>query len=261
MCAPYEYKNNWTLAVSKYRNTIYMCPVQNTEQPLSVDVAQQKDLLMTKWMRALKKRCLTAGVGPIGSSDRPREIKLKGQYYCIFSTDICGIHVLFDAPIIAEHSINTICGLPKTFVDLKLRLDKMKPWEWSDHNRNEVLKWWAESFLAGIEKIYIAYHDKQGNVHKIIHRKLRELWRECEHDWSPNICGHFLRRCLDNIKTILADVDNASTVYLLEYDAENGNIKYKYAEERSEHTFIPDWFRLMMEESLEHLNAATQFSV
>lgn len=55
----------------------------------------------------------------------------------------------------------------------------MKPAEWASHNRNEVLKWWAESFLVGIEKIYIAYHDKQGNVHKIIHRKLRELWREC----------------------------------------------------------------------------------
>ncbi|TDG46489.1 hypothetical protein AWZ03_007050 [Drosophila navojoa] len=212
-------------------------------------------------MRALRKRCLIAGVHPTGISNGSQDRNLEGQYYCIFRTEISGIHVLFDAPILAEHSINTSFGLPKTFVDLKLRTIKMKPSEWANHNRSDVLKWWVESFLTGIEKIYIAYHDRQGNVHKIINRKLRELWRDCEHDWSPNICGHFLSRCLGNIKTLLANVDSASTVYLLEYDAENGNLRYKYATERSEYTFIPDWFRLMMEESLEHLNAATQFQI
>lgn len=62
MCAPYEYKNNWTLAVSKYRNTIYICPVHNAERPLSVfDEKHFKDLLMANWMRTLRQHCLTAG--------------------------------------------------------------------------------------------------------------------------------------------------------------------------------------------------------
>lgn len=60
-----------------------------------------------------------------------------------------------------------------------MRLDTMSRAEWSAHNRNEVLKWWVESFLVGIEKVYIAYHDKEGYVQKIKHTMVRELWREC----------------------------------------------------------------------------------
>ncbi|EDW58744.1 protein cutoff [Drosophila virilis] len=262
MCAPYEYKNNWTIAVSKYRNTIYICPVPNPERPQSfVDPEHLKKLMMDHWMTKLRQRCLVAMDDDIVQPGSYQQKKLDGQYYCVFSMNICGLNVLFDAPILAEHCPNPFIGLPKTFVDLRMRLDTMSRTEWSAHNRNVVLKWWVESFLVGIEKVYIAYHDKEGYVQKIKHTMVRELWRECDNDWSPNICGNFLRRLLGSIQLLLANVDSASTVYLLEYDSKNGSITYKYCKERNEHSFIPDWFRILMEEHMDHLNAQVQHQI
>lgn len=61
MCAPYEYKNNWTIAVSKYRNTIYICPVPDSERPQSFfDPEHLKKLMMDHWMTKLRQRCLVA---------------------------------------------------------------------------------------------------------------------------------------------------------------------------------------------------------
>lgn len=41
----------------------------------------------------------------------------------------------------------------------------------------------------------------------------------------------------------MTPIDDANAVYLFEYDAKNGVITYKVAEECNEHSFIPDWFQ------------------
>lgn len=56
MCAPYDNTNNWTLAVSKYRNTIYMCQIQN--DACGAPRFDHEQLKKTLWMKKLRQHCL-----------------------------------------------------------------------------------------------------------------------------------------------------------------------------------------------------------
>ncbi|EDW01517.1 GH21477 [Drosophila grimshawi] len=261
MCTPYENTDNWTIAVSKYRNTIYMCQVQNSEGGSSshFDCKRLRQEITTAYMKVLRQHCLVARDGSTAKTGQPNN--LSGQYYSVFTTDICGINILYDAPVIAQFNPNPYIRMPNTFVDLYFRLDTMNRAEWSAHNRHDVLKWWAESFLVGIETVYIAYHDRNGVVHSINSKQIRDLYRECDSDWSPNICGNFLHCLLGTIQKLMAHIDSASTVYLLDYNANNGHITYRVTEDRNVHSFIPDWYRVMLEENMEHLNAEVRFQL
>lgn len=46
-------------------------------------------------------------------------------------------------------------------------------------------------------------------------------------------------------------MDNPSTVYTFEYDAKHGNVSHRAFEGRNQHTFVADWFRLMLDDHLE----------
>ncbi|KAH8416225.1 hypothetical protein KR222_011643, partial [Zaprionus bogoriensis] len=250
MCSPYDYKLNWAIAVSKYRNTIFMCQVPHQRQAAapSVDYDLLKKNIKLAWLKKLRQNCLLAMDNNIVLPGGYHSRQESGQYYGVFNMDICGIRLLFDAPVFAQQCQNSFIGVPKTFVDLQLRSDTMNRAEWTAHNRSEVLVWWVQCFLVGIDHIYIAYHDDEGTVHRIKNTAVRELWEECKNDWSPNLCANFLARFLGTVKKLLLPVNSASSVYLFEYDAKNGHISYKVTEECNEHSFIPDWFRALLGE-------------
>ncbi|KAM8711913.1 hypothetical protein ACLKA7_012426 [Drosophila subpalustris] len=235
MCAPYDERNNWTIAASKYRNTIYMCHVQNNV--FGVPRFDHEQLKKAIWMKKLRQHCLTSGVNNDGQTEDYQQEKDSGQYYGVFSMTITGIRLLFDAPVLAERSSNLF-----NYVDLQMRLDTMNRNEWTIFNRTDVLKWWVQSFLVGIQKIYLAYYDSKAIVHRIKPTMIRELYEECKNNWSANVCANFLARFLDAIIKLMANVDSASLVYMFDYDAKNGIISYKVAEDRNQHSFIPDWF-------------------
>ncbi|KAL7735505.1 hypothetical protein ACLKA6_010539 [Drosophila palustris] len=235
MCAPYDDRNNWTIAASKYRNTIYMCHVQNNA--FGVPRFDHEQLKKAIWMKKLRQHCLTSGVNNDGQTKDYQQEKDSGQYYGVFSMTITGIRLLFDAPVLAERSSNLF-----NYVDLQMRLDTMNRNEWTIFNRTDVLKWWVQSFLVGIQKIYLAYYDSKAIVHRIKPTMIRELYEECKNNWSANVCANFLARFLDAIIKLMANVDSASLVYMFDYDAKNGIISYKVAEDRNQHSFIPDWF-------------------
>lgn len=62
MCSPYDYKHNWTIVASKYRNTIYMCQVHNTESTgaSSFDFEKLKTNLKSMSLKKLRQNCMVA---------------------------------------------------------------------------------------------------------------------------------------------------------------------------------------------------------
>lgn len=254
MCSPYDYTKNWTIAVSKFRNTMYMCEVQNEELGQArFDIERLNKRIKDSLLKNLRQKCLVSMADKVVQTETDRQTKDSGQYYGVFSLEIIGIRLLFDAPLLAEYPLNQFMGAPRKFVDLQMRLDTMNRTEWAVHNRTEVLAWWVQCFLVGIENIYVAYYSNDSVVHRIKNTAVRELYEECKNDWSANSCANFLARFLGAIKKLLASVDSANLVYLFEFDARNGIIKFKVSQDRNEQTFIPDWFRDMCDEPMEHL--------
>lgn len=129
MCSPYDYTHNWTIVVSKYRNTIYMCQIHSTESSAasSFDFEKLKTNLKSMSLKKLRQSCMGAMGNYIQSelfilyTDRAHHIDYeivqpgtyhqreeRGQYYGVFTMDICGIRLLFDAPVLAQQSQNAL---------------------------------------------------------------------------------------------------------------------------------------------------------
>lgn len=68
---------------------------------------------------------------------------------------------------------------------------------------------------------------------------------------KPFYSTHFLKRFLSCITQVMGEIDNPSTVYTFEYDAKLGKVTHRGLEGRNQHTFVADWFRLMLDDRLE----------
>ncbi|XP_068145952.1 protein cutoff [Drosophila tropicalis] len=232
MCTPYESKNNWTFAVTRYRNTIYISHVKSTKVG-SFDKDQMILDMQASWLKELEKHCTT---GPPEG---------QGECHGVFVMDISGLKVVFNAPLITEaRSQAGFC-----WAELHLRLDKMSRVEWFDHKKCELIKWWTSCFLVGIDNIYVGLRDDDANVYRIQKTQVRELYKE-QSFWAPSVCANALSNILHAIKnlTVELDLDCPSTVILFEFDASQGKIIYRTLEKRSQYTFVGDWYRNMLKE-------------
>ncbi|KAH8401433.1 hypothetical protein KR009_005449 [Drosophila setifemur] len=244
MSAPYESKNGWALGVTRYRNTTYICRVDRVE-PNPFDSDNLTRIMQADWLSNLHKRCLFDN--GMGLPNANQSLEESSRFNGVFSFELNGKRILFDSPVLAEQSPYQFNG-SYIWTDLQLRTSNMNRDEWSIHNRTEAIKWWIKCFLLGIESIYIAYRDENDLVHCIKKTAVRDLWKECENDWSPYVCANFMVRLLGCITQIMAPVDCPSTVYTFEFDANQGKVAYKAFEGRNEHTFVADWFRVMVDE-------------
>ncbi|KAH8297074.1 hypothetical protein KR044_004506, partial [Drosophila immigrans] len=243
MCSPHHSDKKWSIAASRYRNTIYLCHVPDTEEVKLLDEEHLKKLITKTWLKKLRQHCLVSRVESMYPIDTYEQRLEDGQLYGVFKMTCEGLRILLDAPVIADKSNNQFIGQPRQFVDLQLRLDTMTSAEWRAHYRNEVLLWWAQCFLSGIKTIHVALHDQDAVVHRINKLEIRNLWEELMDNSSVHVCSYFMLRFLKEVKQVMATVDSASTVYLIEYEPETENFIYKVAVERNDHTFLPDWYR------------------
>ncbi|XP_017011015.2 protein cutoff [Drosophila takahashii] len=253
MCAPYENKSGWSLGVSRYRNTMYICRL-DSEQPDAFDGDNFRKVMQESWLRKLHKYCVFEnGVVEPRNQQSPEE---TGCFHGVFSFDLNGNRVLFDSPVLAELNPNGFNGPAHNWAELQLRLVHMNRADWATHNRTEALKWWVKCFLLGIESLYIAHRDENAFVLNIQKTSVRDLWKDCEKDWSTGVCANFMVRLLNSISQIMAPIDCPSTVYLFKFDPTRGKVAYQAFQGRNQYTFLADWFRTMLDDHMEDTRAA-----
>ncbi|KAI8040056.1 protein cutoff [Drosophila gunungcola] len=250
MCAPYENKTGWSLGVSRYRNTMYICRV-DSEQADPFDQDNLRRIMQESWLKKLQKYCVFEN-GIVGPKNKHGSEE-AGAFHGVFSFELNGNRVLFDSPVLAEMNSNGFFGPAQNWAELQMRLVHMNRLDWTAHNRTEALKWWVKCFLLGIESLYIALRDEHAFVLDIQKTSVRDLWKNCEKDWSTIVCANFLVRLLNCMSQVMAPVDCPSTVYIFKYDAMQGKVAYKAFQGRNQYTFIPDWFRTMLDEHMEDI--------
>eukprot|EP00099_Drosophila_melanogaster_P019416 NP_610709.1 cutoff [Drosophila melanogaster] len=245
MCAPYEKKTGWSLGVTRYRNTMYICRI-DVEQPDPIDQDNLKRAMQEFWLRNLRTHCVFENGIKMHQHNQSSEEHLR--FHGVFSFDLNGNRVLFDSPVLAEMPSTTLNGSALSWVDLQIRPMFMSRLDWPEHNRTEALKWWVKCFLLGIESLYIARRDENAHVHNIEKTLVRDLWKSCEKDWSPTVCANFMIYLLNCISQVMAPIDCPSTVYLFQFDASQGTVSYKGLRGRNQYTFVSDWFRMMLDD-------------
>ncbi|XP_016958604.1 protein cutoff [Drosophila biarmipes] len=248
MCAPYEHKTGWSLGVSRYRNTMYICRMAS-ERAGAFDQDYLRKM-KESFLRQLHKLCVFENVVEPRTGQAYQE---PGRFHGVFSLELNGNRVLFDSPVLAEQNPNAFNGPAHNWAELQMRLVRMNRQDWQVHNRTEALKWWAKCFLLGIESLYIAQRDDNSFVLSIQKTSVRDLWKDCEKDWSTGVCANFMVRLLGCMSQVMAPIDCPSTVYLFKFDAARGKVAYAAYPGRNQYTFVADWYRMMLDEHSEDL--------
>ncbi|EDW90872.1 protein cutoff [Drosophila yakuba] len=251
MCAPYEKKTGWSLGVTRYRNTMYICRI-NSEKPDPFDEDYLRRIMQESWLRKLRSHCVFENGVEMQEQNQSSE---NFRFNVAFSFVLNGNRVLFDSPVLAEMNPNGLNGSTLNWAELQLRPLHMSRSDWSVHNRTEALKWWVKCFLLGIESLYIAHRDENAFVLDIKKTSVRDLWKDCEKDWSTGVCANFMVRLLNCMSQVMAPIDCPSTVYLFKFDASQGIVSYKCLQGRNQYTFVSDWFRMMLDEHTTDLQA------
>ncbi|XP_033242973.1 protein cutoff-like [Drosophila miranda] len=248
---PYEMKENWSLAVTKYRNTIYISPVFLE----GLKTSPMKEV-NADWLAKLRRHFLSENANAMPTPCDPMEP--TGQYHGVFSFSINGTRFIFDSPVLAEgFRTGSDRNSNDVFTELQFCPDSMSVDEWATHNRCDALKWWSKCFLVGIENIYVANVNRHIIAHTINTLSVHQLLKDCEKAWSPQVCVNFLVRLVDQIRSFMSVVDCPKTVYLMKFDASQGEISYTSYLGRNLFTFIPDWFRIMLDLRMEDLTPTT----
>ncbi|XP_017033521.1 protein cutoff [Drosophila kikkawai] len=252
MRAPYEHKAGWTLAVTRFRNTTYICRVASTQAEDAFEEHNLKRIMQEARLRKLHQYCLSEN--GLVMPDKILLCEEHNRFNGVFSIYMNGLRVLFDSPVLAEMNPNQFNGPGHMWSELQLRQDNMNRLEWAEHNRTEALKWWCKCFLLNIQNFFVAYQNENAYVHTIQKTSLNELWKACENEWRTSVCANFMVCLLGCITQIMAHIDCFGTVYLFDFDAKLGEVAYEVFEGLdNEHSFLGDWFRIHLDERLEDM--------
>ncbi|KAH8252756.1 hypothetical protein KR032_001656, partial [Drosophila birchii] len=248
MRAPYEHKTGWTLAVSRYRNTLYICRVTSPQAEDAFEEHNLRRIVQEARLRKLHQYCLSDNglLQPNGSLLCDETDRFNG----VFSINLNGSRVVFDSPVLFEPSTDQFKPI---WSELWLRQDHMNRLEWAEHNRTDAIKWWCKCFLLNIQTFLVAYQKEDASVHSIKRTSLPDLWKSCENEWSTHVCANYLVRLLGCIAQIMSPIDCLRTVYLFEFDAKQGEVAYEIFEGLNGHTFLGDWFPINLDERQEDI--------
>lgn len=101
------------------------------------------------------------------------------------------------------------------------------------------MKTWAQSFLAGVEKVIFGYRDPKGFIQKIDNFNTRDLPRLARKDnlWDPHVCLTF---CELVFKFLVDNVvkDDFETVYTIKYSSQSKSITLSSPQIGGEAVFV-----------------------
>ena len=108
--------------------------------------------------------------------------------------------------------------------------------------RYKLIKWWAQSFLAGVPKIICGMRDHLGHVDKLQTYNTLDIPRVVRGEsnmWESNVCLNFLDKFLDWVKLVVTE-DSRDKVYMIEWREPFTCVTVR--EETSSESFLPEWF-------------------
>uniref|UniRef100_A0A7S0TWQ6 Decapping nuclease n=1 Tax=Hemiselmis andersenii TaxID=464988 RepID=A0A7S0TWQ6_HEMAN len=105
-----------------------------------------------------------------------------------------------------------------------------------------MLKFWIQSFLAGVPTVVVGFRDDQGVLKKVQQFKTLELPRAVRANrdaWDPNVCLDLTKRVLDAVWEGTED----GAQYALRYTPPFECITLERLERGTDKSFLPEEYR------------------
>ncbi|XP_035227732.1 decapping and exoribonuclease protein-like [Stegodyphus dumicola] len=241
LCTPYMGINgDWSICATKFKGIIYFREV-DTESKIIRDLyLTEREKQMSAWGYKFEQYMVSAipnGVPNVSSTTHQVE-----EFSVVVNNRIGRHSLLFTAEIdCVDSNFSTYGDTTKKYIELKTSKIMTLPYHYTTFQRFKSLQWWAQSHVAGVEKIVCGMRDDNGIVHSIAEYETSKLPLIGQGFWDPNVCHNFCNDFLEFLKETVTE-DNPRVVYKLDYRGGDFVTCAKLMNPELRFRIIPEWF-------------------
>ncbi|XP_055532419.1 decapping and exoribonuclease protein-like [Wyeomyia smithii] len=249
MCTPYERDSGWIVLASRYKGTIYLCAKDTPEKLRQEANETEQQKRFCYYGFKFEQHILTDEPGSEPNTSAP--VSESEEFCSLFSSTLEGKRILYGAEmdgILPEKPVDRtridaalLNGLQ--FIEVKVKRRETNQRQVDNFYRYKTIKWWCQSFLVNVQRIFVGLRNDRGIVDEIREMSLEQIDRDSRRFWSASVCMAFCAEFLELVRTKMSQVDSPHTVYCFEYRPEKAeNVLLSVLEGCNEESFLPDWY-------------------
>ncbi|XP_017485355.1 PREDICTED: decapping nuclease DXO homolog [Rhagoletis zephyria] len=252
MSTPYEFRSDWSIVVTRFNGTFYLRKRDTEQEKFQRAQETEQQRVFASWGFKFEQYCLSES--PFLEPNDKGPVDECSEFSCVFKTKLAGFELLYGAEmdgIISEQPVllegdKATCLENLKFIEVKVRQGNLNRNQIQSYNRHKTRNWWCQSFLVGIQDIYVGLRNEYGLVDRIEHTEVRSLPKQGMNHWTPNMCVTFLIEFFNRVRSLMTDVNCPYTVFEFYFNSNRGTITFENIKGKSEHSFLPDYFIELM---------------
>ncbi|XP_053329060.1 decapping and exoribonuclease protein [Spea bombifrons] len=240
LCTPYESQEDWLLAVTLFKGTLYISERETeSARKKRQERTSQQDRLTYSGYKFESYMCADS---PDGRPSSSGVINTNEAFCSVLLARLSSHSILVSGEVDCCDLSASGPKPPSCYVELKSSAQIRNPHQQRSFNRYKLLKWWCQSFLLGIPLIVAGFRSPEGRVVSLQNYRTSEiphLIRADKHSWDPAVCMNFCEAFLSFVKKIVT-ADDPRVVYL--FSCEPGSdITYSVHTDPA-YAVLPPWY-------------------
>ncbi|XP_028311494.1 decapping and exoribonuclease protein [Gouania willdenowi] len=240
LTTPYETKEGWLLAVTRFRGTWYISEVETEAAQRERMNRTERHEEMMYW--GYKFEQYTCADNLHSLPDSGGVVNTNEAFCTVVQTRLADHRLLFSGEVDCRDGDPKAPPPPACYVELKTSAEICTPKQRSNFHRFKLLKWWAQSFLPGVPRVVAGFRDQDGvvvSVETFLISKISQLIKNEYNCWKPTVCMNFCCDFLSLVKRVATE-DSHSVVYLFSWEPRR-DVTYSVHRD-SQYSFLPHWF-------------------
>ncbi|XP_074648892.1 decapping and exoribonuclease protein-like [Tubulanus polymorphus] len=247
LCTPYETRDAWIIAVSKFNGTFYLCEFETEKKLREALNPEPRHEQMSYWGYKFEHyvTCERKN-GEVGCPEDPSTpINNSECFNTVLRSRLNSHSLIFSAEVDCVDPARTDRS-QDGYIELKTSREFTHPRQKTSFKRYKLLKWWAQSYLAGINRIICGFRNDDGIVERLQSYEvdnLPKMAQEVPGSWRPDVCMKFYDAFLSFVKETVIE-DDPKVVHLFRFDPDVRRDEVFIEEQRrdSPYVFLPDWY-------------------
>ncbi|XP_054615439.1 decapping and exoribonuclease protein isoform X2 [Dunckerocampus dactyliophorus] len=240
LTTPYETREGWLLAVTKFKGTFYISEVETEAARRDRENRAARHEMMMYWGYKFEQYMCSDKLE--GSPDSSGVVNTNEAFCTVVQTRLSDHRLLFSGEVDCRDKDTDSPSPPACYVELKTSAEICTPKQRSNFHRFKLLKWWAQSFLPGVPRIVAGFRDDDGvvvSVETFHTSKISQLIKGEDRCWKPTVCMNFCSDFLSFVKRVITE-DDSRVVYLFSWNP-RCDVTYSVHKDSS-YSFLPDWY-------------------
>ncbi|XP_061879964.1 decapping and exoribonuclease protein-like isoform X1 [Entelurus aequoreus] len=240
LTTPYNNLSIWSLAVTKFRGTLYISDGETEAARQSeAHLIESHEMGLYLGHKFVQYMCSDT---IDGLPDPSGVVNAIEGFYIVVQTRLEDHSLLFSGHVDCRDKDPNAPDPPACYVELKTAGVHTGQQRYN-FPRYKLYKWWAQTYVLGVPRIVAGFQNEDKIVESVETFEVSDIPRiaeQCEGNfWKPNVCMNFCSKFLSFVKKVATE-DDPCVVYLFSRE-ESSDVTYS-VHRNSSYSFLPDWY-------------------